>query len=67
VLPTRRFGRFEPSRAAATRSSKELKWNPKTTSSNAPVDGHGARKGVFITTSTLTASAKQYVDDVTHK
>jgi restriction system protein len=31
------------------------------------LDAHGAQKGVFITTSTFTASAAQYVRDVKHK
>jgi restriction system protein len=31
------------------------------------LDAHGAQKGVFITTSTFTASATQYVRDVKHK
>lgn len=31
------------------------------------LDAHGAQKGVFITTSTFTASATKYVRDVKHK
>lgn len=31
------------------------------------LDAHGAQKGVFITTSTFTASADKYVRDVKHK
>jgi restriction system protein len=31
------------------------------------LDAHGAHKGVFITTSTFTASAAKYVQDVKHK